>query len=550
MALQNSQTEIMGTFMGREYCIPNYQREYSWESNELEDFWVDLEQTVNDEERKHFFGQVVIHNDEDNSKKKYIIDGQQRSITSCIFMRVLQVFYEELYNESNLEDADYHKADISSKYIGRKGKLHLTLGEVDNEYFRDSIQLGVPENKKEKRKSHKRLKKAYTFFKDKIQNELEECSDYNDQLECLNSFYDAFTERFMVLYMEATKLEEAFVIFETLNARGKDLETADLLKNFIFSKQPKEIISAQKKWNSMLDKLDKSDPTKYIRAFWNSYKKFSRDKDLYRTINNNIKSPRASKELMKNLEEYAQCYHDMDSPDEITEFKDSEVIKSLKYLKMLKASSFYPLIISMKRRAFDEKSIARVLKVIEKYVFRNFTICGKVANTTEVFFADIAVMIYEEQLENDKAIIDKIKEKMVSDDEFKNSFITWQAKKSLKDTVRYIFRNIHRHIDTNMDINIDNSEVHIEHIMPENPKQWDVDEETHENYLWRLGNLCLLDGPTNIEISNKPFKDKKDGYGKSKIEPNKELAKLDKWDKKAIEDRQKRLFKYAKEIWS
>ena len=64
-------------------------------------------------------------------------------------------------------------------------------------------------------------------------------------------------------------MEEAFVIFETLNARGKDLRTADLLKNYIFS-QSKDIALAQKKWNSMVGTLDKVDPTKYIRHFWNS----------------------------------------------------------------------------------------------------------------------------------------------------------------------------------------------------------------------------------------------------------------------------------------
>lgn len=62
------------------------------------------------------------------------------------------------------------------------------------------------------------------------------------------------------MYIEATKLEEAFIIFETLNARGKDLETADLLKNFVFSKS-KDVDDTQKKWNSIVDNLDKIDTT-------------------------------------------------------------------------------------------------------------------------------------------------------------------------------------------------------------------------------------------------------------------------------------------------
>ncbi len=75
-------------------------------------------------------------------------------------------------------------------------------------------------------------------------------------MDCLNRYFEAFFERFKVMYIEATKLEEAFIIFETLNSRGKDLETADLLKNFVFSKS-KDVDDTQKKWNSIVDNLDK-----------------------------------------------------------------------------------------------------------------------------------------------------------------------------------------------------------------------------------------------------------------------------------------------------
>ncbi len=78
------------------YHIPNYQREYSWENDELDDFWRDLETTVDEpEEIDHFFGQVVVHNDQD--KTKYIIDGQQRTTTSLIFLRTVQLMFHNIY---------------------------------------------------------------------------------------------------------------------------------------------------------------------------------------------------------------------------------------------------------------------------------------------------------------------------------------------------------------------------------------------------------------------------------------------------------------------
>lgn len=556
MALQNCAIETMNTFLNNTYYIPNYQREYSWESTELEDFWDDLQATKDSiDGLEHFFGQIVVHSDED-TKKKYIIDGQQRTITSTIFMRALQYFYTTIYKATDSERADFKKSDIASIHIGRylsasNDKLHLHLGELDNDYFRTTVQLGSPENTtKVKKKSHERLRKAYIFFYDRLKKQLELLTDIDDQLDVLDEYYDAFTSRFSVLYMEATKLDEAFVIFETLNARGKELETADLLKNFIFS-QSKDITLAQKQWNTMISTLDHADPTKYIRHYWNATQYFTREKDLYRSISKTVSSPRASKELLKNLAAHAQCYHDITTPDESVGFTDTALVNSLKALKTLKASSFYPVVLAMMQepQVFTEGKIRQVVQAIETYVFRNFTICGKATNKAEVFFAAIAKEIYNGTLDTSDLIVDQIKAETVSDKEFYEAFSIWVGSKTSKEAIRYILRKIHKHLDHTHEINIDNTEVHIEHVMPEDNTFWQVPADTHEAYLWRLGNLALLSGPINSSISNKPFDIKKQRYADSKIEPNKELAAKATWTVSEIEDRQKQFSDFALKIW-
>ena len=98
MALQNCSIWNMKTYLGETYFIPDYQREYSWEADELGDFWDDLVATKKDPDMApHFFGQVVVHHDE---QAKYIIDGQQRTITSVIFLRALQMFYKEILDNT------------------------------------------------------------------------------------------------------------------------------------------------------------------------------------------------------------------------------------------------------------------------------------------------------------------------------------------------------------------------------------------------------------------------------------------------------------------
>lgn len=95
MAIQSATKENLKTFLSNIYYIPMNQREYSWEQAQLEDFWEDFKSVINNQDRKHFFGQIVIY-DDNKKKKKYIIDGQQRTITSMIFLRALQYICSEL----------------------------------------------------------------------------------------------------------------------------------------------------------------------------------------------------------------------------------------------------------------------------------------------------------------------------------------------------------------------------------------------------------------------------------------------------------------------
>lgn len=513
MALQNSSIEEMHNFLNKKYYIPNYQREYSWEIEELTDFWNDLVETVKEKNDIHFFGQVVVHDDLVQNKK-YIIDGQQRTTTSMIFLRALQVFYEIIYNETNEKKADYKRADIESIYLGREDEYHLTLGESDNDYYVNHILLKIDVDKKVKKKSNENIRNAFNYFYQRIKADLELKKDSDEKLERMDELFNAFIHRFKVLYMEATKLEEAFVIFETLNARGRELEIADLLKNYILS-QSKDVDLSIDKWNSMIKKLDKVDPTKYIRHYWNATHNFSREKALYKTISRDVNSPKACKELLTNLDEYASVYHDLVLPQETQFFINSnipEIRESLISLKTLKATTFYPIVLAIVQTFTNdyEKVLKPVLAKIESYVFRNLTICGNNANTTEIFFAEIAKNIFEENLSGTNEICDAITKGIVSDQEFRDSLVIWVASKSAKDTIRYIFRKIHSYLDKNLEVNLNNSEVHIEHIMPENANQWDIASDTHDTYLWRLGNLTLLSGAINISISNKPFAEKKD----------------------------------------
>ena len=442
--------------------------------------------------------------------------------------------------------------NISRDYIGIKAPFHLTLGdETDNDCFIDIISNKSSSDKiskKVKKKSHLNMYSAYKFFNNEISAMLDEKADIEEKLVVLNTLFSTFSQRFTVLYMETTQLEEAYIIFETLNARGKDLEAADLLKNFLFGRVKNDVEYAQKKWSDMLDNLGGADPTKYIRSYWNSAHGLTNEKALYRNISQQIKTPKAGKELLSNLEAYSMIYHDVMYPDETSWFAHKDLIFHLKNLKTLGAATFYPVVIAMVDRDFSEKDIAMALNDIEILYFRNNTICKNASNAMERFFAQLAQDITEESLDKIEEICAEIRQQEVEDKVFEETFYVWTGKQ--KEIIRYILYRIHLYLSKNATkVNTDNDVVHIEHIMPSNNSVWKIDEGIHSDYLWRLGNLALMLGKANIKASNKPFNEKKEMYKDSQILPNPDVYNYDTWGVDEINDRQKKLCQYAMMIW-
>ena len=572
--LRNTSIKELDSLLRQELKIPEYQREYSWLEEDLEDLWSDLESTKesNDPMYKHFFGQVVVHAD-DTSSRLAIIDGQQRITTSTIliksFLDHFNYLKEYFFTNKDLEKTeDASRALIAGEdIIGCNSRIHdsyslkphLQQNDTDNEYFKKSILMSKEcPTEKASKESQELMRKAYLFFQKKLDSILKDEKKEN-WLEILNEYLNTFTKRFQVMYIEATKLEEAFMIFETLNARGEDLETGDLLKNYLFT-TANDVNQAQTKWRTMISSLDGLDLTKYIRYYWNSNHAFTREKALYRQITQKIRSRRESIGLLDELNEYAQYFHDLANPyDPVIFDQNQDLINSLKGLSILKASSFYPILLAMiqsKENTFSDEDFASVARAIEVFVFRNAAIAGMTANKTEVRFAAIAKKIYDGYLITADQIIQDIRSEMIDDEDFKARFETIATNN--KERIRYIFRKIHEYLSPNDELNINNMDVHIEHIMPQTitenewPNVADSDEhkEEHKKYLWRLGNLCLLSRKLNQSISKKCFFYKKDNaYKDSKIEPNEKLMEYTEWSFDTIDSRQKDLAEIALKIW-
>ncbi len=190
--------------------IPSYQRGYAWQKRQLKYFWNDLEHVSKLRNQFHYMHSLTLReleNEFENSAFE-IIDGQQRLATSLILLGLLAKTTQNKdpkYSLINLEPI------LSYKYYGLSEAFRaITEEENDLEAFKTSFYA-------------KNLIEAYAFFQEKISD---------TPIETLEKMFDALIKKmlFSVVGLNDNRIDP-FSSFETINNRGKDLSTLELLKN-------------------------------------------------------------------------------------------------------------------------------------------------------------------------------------------------------------------------------------------------------------------------------------------------------------------------------
>lgn len=83
--------------------IPFSQRPYVWNKKEITRFWDDIVTVYKKNEEQHILNFFTLYGDESNYKS-FIYDGQQRSVTSVVFLCAIANIYNELYEKTKYED--------------------------------------------------------------------------------------------------------------------------------------------------------------------------------------------------------------------------------------------------------------------------------------------------------------------------------------------------------------------------------------------------------------------------------------------------------------
>jgi len=227
--LNASASSAGAVFSNNTFDIPRYQRDYSWGLDQVKDFWNDLSSSLDSE--SYFLGLIILTNPSENeAPRKHVVDGQQRIITLSLLVTAL--YYEALRRERKalaetirgtfLRCIDYESDD-------QLPRVKLS-DKRDNETFSQILNTGKCEPLFEENSVSGKIRTSYDYLSKQLQDNLAK-----DPFKKLGRWTDFLTNRLYFAAFVHPDASSAYQVFEVINTRGKDLTTADLLKNYVLS---------------------------------------------------------------------------------------------------------------------------------------------------------------------------------------------------------------------------------------------------------------------------------------------------------------------------
>lgn len=229
----NASATTAGTLMSSStFEVPPYQREYAWQQDEVADFWSDLKKSTS--ESSYFLGLLILT---EEGGRKHVVDGQQRILTLTLLAGAL---YHEAIQAGRKALAERIQADFlnSIDYETDETQPRVVLSDsVDNDTLQHLLIKGIAPlslSNSEESTLSQRMCEAFQFLQDSLRKDLAE-----DPFKKLGIWTDFITNRLYFAVFVHPDSASAYRVFEVINTRGKELTTADLLKNYVLNQTPK-----------------------------------------------------------------------------------------------------------------------------------------------------------------------------------------------------------------------------------------------------------------------------------------------------------------------
>lgn len=523
------------------YKIPRFQRPYSWDEDNIQDFWNDV---VNNKVGDYFLGSMVVYV---KSDYRYIVDGQQRLTTITILLAVLRDKFIELGFDS--------QAKGIQKLIERPDLNNDNQFVIQTVSSYPFFQQGIQSYEKPKGvlppgDEESLLKDAYDQLAEFLDVHAEKSATSAKKKKSLEAVRDSLLA-LKIIYVEVDNEDDAYVIFETLNTRGKDLTSADLLKNYL-AKQLRQSNSKNDllgiEWKKIRDNVDKIDfpdvkLDNFIYHYWLSTKEFTTEREIFKKAKASIPNKDAAKALLEDLRDSSETYLHIFMPA-AKSWKNEEnaIKKSLESFLSFRVRQPIPMILavmqSYKLRNISKKETERVLRAIELFHF-SFTALTSQRSSggiSHMYALHARELTHAKTPADRKTAIDNLIGKLVARLPKKNEFDAGFKKLKYSDeypkdkrVIQYVLRKIFEM--ENPSVTIDAQLMTIEHIEPQSSKS------IGPQSVAEIGNLWLLSAEQNNKLGNSPVAKKIPAYKTMRMVADPVLDGATVWDSADISRR-------------
>jgi hypothetical protein len=547
--------EILGS--GKIYKVPQFQRDYSWGQDNWEDLWNDIS-LVRSSGSAHYMGAVVLQNN--GSKEYLIIDGQQRFTTLSILTLAFIARIKKLADDGIEIEANKERVDILMRqYIGEKDPASLRysskifLNENNDQFYQQRLlAFKAPISLNKLSDSEKLMWEAYIFFQRNIEKDFKNQSG-EDLANNLNKIVAD-----LLMFIQITVEDElnAYTVFETLNSRGVDLTSTDLLKNFLFSlvaKSSTDLDQVKGQWKKIIDAIGLKDFPVFLRYYLQATRQMVTKESLFKVVKQYVKTDADVFDLLDHLETYAYVYVALNAPDDELWLIDKEIRTYIQVLKIFRVTQWKPLAMV----AFEKLHTTEFKKLISAIVsisYRYNVIAKLQTNDMEKIYSRAAINLYKNDQATYQSALNDIRSLYINDDEFKNYFQIKQFKTGNtydKKQLRYTLYKLEGQEGGHL-YDFETDEATIEHILPESyPSHWrnSFTEDEYERNLYLLGNLTLLEpSKNNKDAADKSFDEKKSVYSTSAYAITNKIN-FATWASNTIKQRQGQLARIATTVW-
>jgi uncharacterized protein with ParB-like and HNH nuclease domain len=538
------------------YRVPGFQRPYSWDPTNIEEFWDDVREASGD----YFIGSMVIFVDGGVSG---LIDGQQRLTTITMMLAAIRNQLSEL-------DSKVGAAGVQT-LIERKdsrGKRRFVLqAESSYPYLQAAIQSAPGDAKvpTADRAEDRSLQKAFAQLTDHIRS-IRTAAEENEALSKPEQRREAIRglERLRdkiygltVVLIEVGDEDDATTIFQTLNSRGKDLETADLVKAHLLQmlKAPNADLSqARDQWDSIRQSFDESAALINVNRFLLhaslSREDYVAEKELFAKIKKKVRSNNAQ-DYLDELQADAERYRTIHEASFRTWKKPQlPVMRSLEAMSLFRLQQPLPFVLAVLRE-YDSKHIKlalllRALRGVEYYHFLATAVTSQPSSGgVSRMYAAAARAVLKGSSSSKKAkaideLLDKLRERKPTYPEFEAAFIELRSSRQFKQqtpVVRYALDKLHVTLKDISTPPVDMSQLTVEHLVPQGAKG--ASSLTAADVA-RIGNLILVSEDLNQRLDDKSFAEKKKLL-KKVPEVEAEILKAASWQAPEILARSKHL---------